>query len=170
MTAYPWPVVIAFLAGAWLAAAVWATWRGRRLAAAAAAVLDENARLSALIGSGPAMALLIGRDGKLQGDERLAAALGLEEMPERWADLLEQAFSAKGERDALAAAVEEAATGGAFSLTVRPTDAAHTFCIQGGPAPAFFAGRTVTLWFTDVSRGEEEVVALRARLERRSVA
>src|SRR5688500_9133484 len=110
MSAYPWSVVIALLAGAWLAAAVWATWRGRRLAAAAAAVLDENARLSALIGSGPAMPLLIGRDGSLQGDERLAPAVGLDGLPERWPDLLERGFAAEGEREALAAAVEEAAT------------------------------------------------------------
>jgi signal transduction histidine kinase len=170
MTAYPWPVVIALLAGAWLAVAVWATWRGRRLAVAAAAVLDENARLSALIGSGPAMPLLIGRDGSLQGDRRLAAALGLEALPERWPDLLDRAFAAGGEPHTLAAAVEEAATGGAFSLTVRPRGGARTFSIEGGPAPAFFAGRTVMLWFTDVSRGAEEAVALRARLERRSAA
>src|SRR5688572_13716852 len=170
MTAYPWPVVIALLAGAWLAVAVWATWRGRRLAVAAAAVLDENARLSALIGSGPAMPLLIGRDGSLQGDRRLAAALGLEALPERWPDLLDRAFAAAGEPHTLAAAVEEAATGGAFSLTVRPGGGARTFSIEGGPAPAFFAGRTVMLWFTDVSRGAEEAVALRARLERRSAA
>src|SRR5688500_8938614 len=170
MSAYPWPVVIAFLAGAWLAAAVWATWRGRRLAAAAAAVLDENARLSTLIGSGPAMTLLIGRDGSLQGDERLAAALGLEGLPERWPDLLERAFAAEGEQVTLAAAVEEATTGGAFSLTVRPGGGTRTFSIEGGPAPAFFPGRTVMLWFTDVSRGEDEALALRARLERRSAA
>src|SRR5687767_7091529 len=135
MIASPWLVVIALLAGAWLAAAAWATWRGRRLGAAAAAVLDENARLSALIGSGPAMPLLVGRNGSLQGDERLAAGLGLDALPERWPELIERAFAADGQGDALARAVEDAATGGAFSLAVRPGGANRTFCIEGGPAP-----------------------------------
>ena len=170
MIASPWLVVIALFAGAWLAAAAWATWRGRRLAAAAAAVLDENARLAALIGSGPAMPLLVGRDGGLQGDERLAAALGLEALPERWLDLLARGIVDDGQKEALAGAVEEAATGGAFSLTVRPAGGTRTFCVEGGPAPAFFTGRTALLWFSDVSRTEDETGALRARLERRSAA
>src|SRR5688572_23034344 len=140
MIASPWLVLIALLAGAWLAAAAWATWRGRRLAAAAAAVLDENARLAALIGSGPAMPLLVGRDGRLQGDERLATALGLGVLPERWPDLLARGIADDGQKAALASAVEEAATGGAFSLTVRPAGGPRTFCVEGGPAPAFFAG------------------------------
>ena len=155
MIASPWLVVIALFAGAWLAAAAWATWRGRRLAAAAAAVLDENARLAALIGSGPAMPLLVGRDGSLQGDERLAAALGLEALPERWPDLLARGIVDDGQKEALAGAVEEAATGGAFSLTVRPAGGTRTVCVEGGPAPAFFAGRTALLWFSDVSRTED---------------
>ncbi len=170
MISSPWLLVIALLAGAWLAAAAWATWRGRRLAAAAAEVIEENGRLSALIGAGPAMPLLVGRDGSLRGDERLAAALGLEAMPECWADLRERAFGDDGQQEALVQAVEAAATGSDFSLVVRAAGGFRTFSVTGGPAPSCFAGRTALLWLTDISRAEEEAAGLRARLERRSAA
>ena len=170
MNAPPLLIIAALLAGAWLAAALWATWRGRRLAVAAAAILDENARLTALVTAGPALPLLIDRDGVLVGQDRVAAALGLEVVPDRWADLVERAFPAHEQAADLEKGVREAATGAAFAITVRPAATTRTFCIEGAPAPAAFPGRTVLLWFTDISRAEEEAETLRDRLERRSAA
>src|SRR5688572_22958771 len=111
MDASRWLIIIAVLAGAWLAAALWATWRGRRLAVAAAAVLEENARLAALVAAGPTLPLLIGRDGVLTGQERVAAALGLEAVPDRWSDLLERAFPGHEQAAELDRGVREASTG-----------------------------------------------------------
>ena len=170
MNVPPWPIIAALIAGAWLTAALWATWHGRRLAVAAAAVLDENARLAALVAASPALPLLIGRDGVLTGQERVAAALGIEAAPDRWPDLLERAFPGHEQAAELDKGVREAATGGGFAVTVRPTGTTRTFRIEGAPAPAAFAGRTVLLWFTDISRAEAEAGTLRDRLERRSAA
>src|SRR5215210_1751022 len=112
-------LLLPLLAGAWLAAAAWATWRGRRLAAEAAAVLDENARLSALVQAGSALPLLIHRDGRLDGQDRLGTALGVETPPDRWAEFLGAAFPSPEQADELARAVQDAATGGRFAITLR---------------------------------------------------
>ena len=170
MISSPWLIPLALLAGAWLAAAAWATWRGRRLSAAAATVLDENLRLSALVSSGPALPLLVGRDGALQGDDRLAAALGLDALPEQWADLIANALAGGEPSGALDKAVRDAATGGTFSMNLHLPDSPRTFCVEGGPAPSAFPDRTVLLWFFDISASEQEASALRARLDRRSAA
>lgn len=164
-------LLLPLVAGAWLAAAVWATWRGRRLGVEAAGVLGENARLSALLANGPAVPLLVGRDGRLEaGSARLATAFGLEALPDRWDDLLTSAFADPEQRLELDRAVQEARTGGAFAITVRPAGSARAFCIEGGPAPAAFGERTVLLWFTDVSGSDQEARGLKAQLERRSAA
>ena len=55
-------------------------------------------------------------------------------------------------------------------MTLRPTNTAKVFRVEGGAAPPAFAERTVLLWFVDVSEAEEQAGALRARLERRSAA
>ena len=163
-------LLLPLLAGAWLAAAAWATWRGRRLSSEAAAVLGENARLSALVQSGPALPLLVHRDGRLDGQDRLGAALGVETPPDRWPEFLAAAVPGAGQADGLAQAVEDAATGGTFAITLRPPGLSRTYCVEGGPAPGAFADRTVLLWFTDVSRTDEEASALKGQLERRSAA
>ena len=170
MNAFPWLTLVALLAGAWLAAAVWATLRARQKSARAGAMIEENARLSALVDSGPSVPLLVDRDGRLQADGRLAAALGLDAVPERWAELLERTAPSAEEAAALDRALQEAAIGGSCTTTLRPAGSARTLAVQGGPAPAMFSRQAVLLWFSDTSRVEQETRVLRERLERRSAA
>jgi signal transduction histidine kinase len=163
-------LLLPLLAGAWLALVVWATWWARRLSGEAAAVLAEKARLGALLSVAPALPLLVDRDGRLEGIARLAPGLGLEAFPECWPDLLVAAFDDPQQADALARAVQDAATGGTFALTVQARGSTRSFCVEGGPAPGAFGDRNALLWFTDISRTEEELGALRAQLDRRSAA
>jgi PAS domain-containing protein len=163
-------ILVALLAGAWLAVALWATWRGRRLAAAAQEVLDDHTRLAALLGAGPATPLLIARDGSLFGQDRLAGAFGLELLPARWSEFTASAALDPGQAGELDRCVVEAASGSGFAMTLRPTNSAKVFRVEGGAAPPAFAERTVLLWFVDISEAEEQAGALRARLERRSAA
>jgi len=162
--------LLALLAGAWLTVAVWTTWRARRLSAAAAEVLAQNSRSSALLAEGPAMALLIGPDGVLQGSDRLAGAIGLGAMPTSLGDLIQQARLDDAGAAGLARAAAEAASGSSFAMTVRPADSARVLRVVGGPAPAAFEDRSVLLWFLDVSEAEEQATVLRVQLERRSAA
>ena len=163
-------IVVALLAGVWLAVALWATWRGRRLAVAAQEVLDDHARLAALLGAGPATPLIIARDGTLHGQDRLAGALGLEVLPARWSDFTASAALDPAQAGELDRCVVEAASGSGFAMMIRPTSSAKVFRVEGGAAPPAFAERTVLLWFFDVSEADEQASALRARLERRSAA
>jgi signal transduction histidine kinase len=164
--------LLALLAGAWLAAALWATWRARRLAAAAAALIDDRRRVSALLAAGPVMPLLVARDGALEGPERLAGALGLDALPASWTELIaeEGPLAGAGGAAELAARVAEAASGAAFSLALRPGGSARILRVEGGPAPAGLGEGAVLLWFADVTEAEGAAAVLRARLERRSAA
>ena len=159
----------ALLAGGWLAAAVWTTWRGRRLAAQAARTSEENARLAALLRGGPAMPLIVGRDGRLEGSDRLAAILGLDALPERWADLVATGLLGEGVAS-LERIQAEAAAGAPVAATLRPVGSARAYRLEGGPAPAPFPAGTVLLWLFDVSADDAEAGALRDRLERRTAA
>ena len=163
-------ILVALLAGAWLAVALWATWRGRRLAVAAREVLEDHARLAALLGAGPATPLIIARDGTLHGQDRLAGALGLEALPARWSEFTASAALDPAQAGELDRCVVEAASGSGFAMMLRPTSSAKVFRVEGGAAPPAFAERTVLLWFFDVSEADEQASALRARLERRSAA
>ena len=165
------PILVALVAGLWLAAASWATRRAWLAARAAEEMVGEGERLAALLESGPAMALVVAADGTISGPQRLAGALGLTALPERWLGLFgEDAPFAAAEAAELGRHVADAAAGGNFSLTLRPAGSARSFRVDGGPAPAGCGARAVALWFIDVTEAEEARAALAARLERRSAA
>jgi len=163
--------LIALLAGAWLAVALWFTIAGARRSAAARAVIDEHGRLGALIEAGPAAPLLVAPDGAISGSGRLAGALGLTELPPRWLALFgdDKPFPAEAAAP-LGRVLAEAAAGGRSSLTVRPAGSARIFRVDGSPAPPGFGERSAVLWFVDVTASEEEKARLTAQLERRSEA
>ena len=160
-------LLVALLAGAWLAVALWATLRGRAIAAEAATVVGEHHRLVALLYSGPADFLLIGPDGILDGPERLAGALGYDGLPELWDDLSAHLAPVVAELDG---AVAAARIGSPFALTFSPPGSARILKVEGGPAPAGFADRSVLLWFSDVTEFENQIASLKVRLDRRSEA
>jgi len=157
-------IVLALVAGAWVAVALWATLRARRRAADAIGVQQANERSSALLEAAPAMALLVHPNERLGGPARLAGALGLTGLPATLSELPADVG------DPLRALVEEGALGGSATTTLRPEGSARTLRVDGGPAPPEFGAGAVLLWFTDVSEAEHEAAALRARLERRSAA
>jgi len=164
-------MLVALGAGFWLALALWAVLRGRALASRATGVLADRDRLAALIDAVPAMPLVLGGDGSVAGSDRLAGALGLDGLPDRWADL----FGAGGpfapeDAEAIRTRIPEAASGAPFSLTVRPPQAPRVWRIDGASAPAAFGARAVLLWFLDVTEAEDRAAALAGRLQRRSDA
>jgi signal transduction histidine kinase len=161
---------LALFCGAWLATALWAILRARRLSAMAETVLQTKTRGAALLSAAPSIPLIVGPDGALQGSDRLAGSLGLDALPARWRDLLDDGPFTAGDAEALGRGVTEAAAAGAkFALAARLEGSAHVFRVSGGPAPRSF-GPGVLLWFTDSTEAESEVSALRQSLERRSAA
>lgn len=157
--------LIALLCGGWLAAAVWATVRGARRSAEAGAVTVGGSEAQAMLAASPAMPLLVHRDGRLEGSERLAFALGLEAMPELLAALCTGGSLASEEAEALAANVAAASgSGGDFSLVLRPESTDRAFLVRGGPAPTLYAPGTALLWFVEVTEREDRIVRLDARV------
>jgi signal transduction histidine kinase/PAS domain-containing protein len=160
--------LIALLCGGWLAAAVWATLRGARRSAEAAAVAAGGSEAQALLAAAPAIPLLVAPDSSVQATRRLADLLGLADPPTTLAGIgsgdagLDEADSQR-----VAEAVRDCrATGGAFRFAVRPRGSACVFLVRGEPAPAPAAEGSVLLWFTDETQSEEERGELAARAER----
>lgn len=158
---------LALVAGSWLALALWSVISGRRMNAAARGIVASEAHLSALLGVAPALPLLIAPDGTIRGPERLAAALGLHALPDRWGDMLGDGAPFASEAGvALQQKVAQAVGGSRFSVTLRPSGSARVFRVEGGPAPPDVAGGSALLWFTDVTEFEDLAGALAQRLDR----
>jgi len=161
---------LALFAGAWLALALYLSWRGWRAAAAARSERGEIARLTSLLAAGPAVPLLVRRDGRLTGSERAAALLGLEALP---ADL--EALAAEGFDAEAGAMLSErvraaARTGAPGALVLRPLNGRAIVRIDVAPAPAGFGTGTALLWLVDVTAVEEQAAAAAAEAARRSDA
>jgi signal transduction histidine kinase len=162
---------IGLVAGLWLALALWATWRARRLAAEAKASLGGRERTSALLGASPAMPLLVVPGGALEGPDRLAGALGLGALPERWDELLSSGAIDPADAEALGEAVARAAASGeSVARALRPSGSARVLRIEAAPAPPPCPRGAVLLWFFDATEAEEETERLGAQLERHGAA
>src|SRR6185369_3614279 len=81
--------LIVALGVAWLVVALWATIRGLRHSASARKARDEADRLHLLLGSGPALPMLVDTSGRISADRRLVAWLGLSQLPNYLNELLE---------------------------------------------------------------------------------
>lgn len=160
---------IALFAGAWLAVALWLSWRGLRRLRAGAGAAGDVRRLSSLLASGPAAPLLIRRDGGLDGEPRVAALLGLADLPARCDDL----GAAIGDEDArlLSESVAAAARTGAGSrLELRPIDSGRILRCDIAPAPSAYGPGAVVLWLLDVTEQERNSAAVAQEADRQGAA
>lgn len=131
-----------------------------RLRAGSAFALD-------LLGASPARPALVGPDGRVELDVRLAREFGL---PAELASLSDLAPGESGldpaAADWLARALPEAALSGKpLEGSVRLAGSSRLLDVRGGPAPAGLAAGTMLLWFSDSSRAESERSALVSRLQ-----
>lgn len=156
----------------WLCIAAWATLRATAAARRSGAGQRKADRAAALLEASVAVPALIRRNGTMEADSKLAFLLGLEQLPNRLVELGSLDAGLTGDDGAaLAGLVEQAAaTGGSFSLAVRPVGSARVLRIQGGPAPTPFESGAVLLWFADATETEHEMTALRGQVERLSSA
>ena len=164
--------LIALVCGAWLALAAWAVATGLRHRREGRAGSARAAQLEALLESGPAVPLLVHDDGTARGGVRLAAMLGLADLPGSLGALSDGASGlAEADLGPLGAAVREsAATGGPVTLSLRPQSSARVLRVEGGPAPAPYPPRSVLLWFTDATDAEERSLALGGEAARLTAA
>ncbi|HEX8655789.1 MAG TPA: PAS-domain containing protein [Allosphingosinicella sp.] len=158
-------VLLALVGGAWLCLAVAAVLHGLRRARFAARGRRSGGRAEALVETGPAVPLIVGRDGRLEGSARVSALLGLDGLPAQWGDLA-SAF-ADDDAAALSGELEEAcAAGGSFVRAVRLPGSSRALRVLGGPAPRQWPQGTVLLWLFDATEAEDEAAILRGEEER----
>ena len=163
--------LIAALFAVWLIGAVWLTIASIRRLAAARDAVDTAARLDAVLAGSPALPLLIEASGRLSGDARLAAWLGLTRLPDSLQELIE-ADNVFAREDAAALASEILAVqrvGRAFTRPVGARDSKRVMMVRGARADARVADGGALLWFFDATEPLLEIAHLeqeRASLSR----
>jgi signal transduction histidine kinase len=161
--------VIALVCGGWLAFALWWTLRASRRAVQARAQVAAHRRSGALLAASPAVPLIVHRDGRLEGGQRLGAWFGFGIDRAVAADLL-QSIGEEGRSDLETGIMRAAKSGASFSVLVRPEGSERSFLVQGGPAPASWPAGTSLLWFLDHSAPEDDKAGLAQDVERLTAA
>ena len=158
--------LIALVCGAWLCLGMAMTIRAARRGREAAAGREGALRAEALLGSGPAMPLLVLADGRIEGGHRLSAALGLSGEPQDIAALSAEDAGLAAEDAALLSerVAMAAASGGSFSMAVRAAGSARVHRVHASPAPHPYPPSSVILWFIDATESEEQMAALRGEV------
>ena len=146
------------MVGAALALAIvgacWILYTGLRARAAASATAADNERLSALLASAPALAMVVRADGRLELPDRLADWLGLSPVPRFLAELVTPGAGLSSEdaatlNDAITAAQK---AGEPFAMAIRPQGSSRTLTVQGQRA----AGGVV-VWFFDATESQARI-------------
>ncbi len=137
-----------------------ALYLGLRARRAAASTLVANARLEALLGSAPALAMVVRADGRLELPDRLADWFGLSPAP-RYLDDLSGRDAGLTPEDARGLAADIAAAqkaGRAFARAVRARGSSRSLMIRGNRAPrGLQAPGGVVLWVFDATESEAEI-------------
>ena len=140
--------------------ACWVLFTGLRARLAAAATLAGNEKLSALLASGPALAMIVRADGRLEMPDRLADWMGLAPPPKFLAELVSPGAGLTSDD---AARFGEAVTaaqkvGEPFALALRPQGSSKTLTVRGQRAPRQI-GPTggVVAWFFDATDSQAQI-------------
>lgn len=154
-------VLLGGLMAAWLIVAGWAVASGLRMRAGARAAADEAARLTRLIGTAPALPLVVRTDGRVEAPERLALWLGLTRLPAFIADFAGvDAGLSQGDVEGLTRDIAAAQKGArAFVRPVRPQGSDRRLKIVGGPA-APGTNASAVMWVFDATESEDEIARL----------
>jgi signal transduction histidine kinase len=133
---------------------------GLRARMAAVAVAQARGRLLALAEQGPALAMVVRADGRVEMPAGLADLMGLAALPTQLSDIVgNEAVFAPSDSAALEreiAAAQKAAR--PFRVSVRATGSARTLLAVGQRAPdAVRAPGGVVIWFIDTTESQDEV-------------
>ena len=141
----------------------WILYAGLRARREAAEAFAANARLEAMLGSAPALAMIVRADGRVECPERLADWLGLSPVP-RYLDDLTTPTAGLSADDAAALSADVAAaqkSGRSFSRAIRAQGSARALMIRGARAARDVqAPGGVILWVFDATESEAELVRL----------
>ncbi len=147
-----------------IVAACWILFTGLRAKGAVAATVANNDRLKALIASGPALAMVVRADGRLELPDRLADWLGLAPPPKFLAELVSPGAGLTSEDAVLLGDAVTAAqkAGEPFALTIRPQGSSRMLSVRGQRAPREVGSPGgVVVWFFDATESQSQIGQLR---------
>ena len=162
--------LLGLLLAAWTAAAAWLMIAaGARSRGADAARLTAK-RLNRLLDEAPTAALLVRSDGRLEGSERLAHWLGLEELPQFLSELAKHPDCGltSEQLDELTEKVRLAQKSAApFRMAVTLPGSSRSLALRGSLAdPQVSPGGAALIWVFDFSESERELAKMREETTR----
>ncbi len=140
--------------------ACWMLFTGLRARSAAAATFANNDKLSSLLGSAPALAMVVRADGRLELPDRLADWLGLAPPPKFLAELVSPGAGLTSEDAVLLGDAVTAAqkAGEPFALTIRPQGSTRMLAVRGQRAPREVGSPGgVVVWFFDSTESQVQI-------------
>lgn len=166
-------VLIGALLALWLGAAGWALLTGLRMRVRAGEAELRNARLEALLGSAPAVVMIVHADGSLDASERLRDWLGLPDQPRTVAELVQGEHglgaedAARIERDIRSAQLAARP----FNRVVQPIGSSRLLNMRGERASVGVAGEgAAVVYLFDATDVRMEMARLAAEAERHAQA
>lgn len=145
----------------------WALFAGLRLRGRARHEQAMRERFASLLGSGPALPMIVAADGRLELDRQLADWLGLSAMPRFLGELrADEGGLEQDDLDALQANIAATQRSGReFSQGLRLQGAARALLIRGQRAPAGFPAGTVVVWIFDATESQGEIMRLEGEVD-----
>lgn len=173
LTLSPFAVAaLALIAGAWGAVAIWLAWAARQRWQGAGDRERELRRLQAIVGSGPALPLVVGRDLALSGSQRLFHLLTGGGEAAKLDDLIgpEGAFEPDDAARLRQAVIEAGRAGAPSTLTTGLSGGARIVRLDIAPAPPPHRSGDVIIWVLDITRQEQQASAALAEAQRQADA
>lgn len=169
-------VIIGLMLAAWTLVAGWAILLARAREKRACASLRQGRRLARMVDESPTVPLLVRADGRIEAPPRLAAWLGLDNVPQFLSELggapagdagQNEGGLSEGDVAALTAAVRRTQkTAMPFLLNVTPRGSQRHLALRGHLAdPAVSPGGAALVWAFDSSESEAEMSRLRGAAE-----
>lgn len=156
-------VVAGAVMALWLAAAVYALVTGLGLRRRGLHLREQADRLAALLQSAPAIPMFIRADGRIDAPARLAAWLGLPEVPAYVSALAEDGGCLDpAEARALADDIASAQRGAkSFSRSITPRGSSRNLLVKGAPAgPDLGNAGAAILWLFDTTESQARIAVL----------
>src|SRR6188768_1150810 len=162
-------VLLGLLLAGWTFGAVWLVLAAQNRARQANVARNTARRLTRMIDDSPAVPLLVKADFKIEGPERLAAWLGLPQLPGFISELAgESAGLTPEDLEQLRDAVRKTQkTASPFQMVVSPRGSNKSLAVRGHLAdPAIAQGGAALVWWFDFSESQGELARLRAETSR----
>jgi signal transduction histidine kinase len=158
-------VLLGLLLAGWTFGAVWLVLAAQNRARQAKAARGTARRLTRMIDDSPAVPMLVKADGKIEAPERLAAWLGLAQLPGFISELDggETGLTADDLEQLRDAVRKTQKTASPFRMVVSPKGSNKSLAVRGHLAdPAVAQGGAALVWWFDFSESQGELARLRA--------